>query len=94
MASPMITTASTSMRGVSSTAGPPPDFPARGAPTPMDVSPASRGYNPLAHTGVGRGLRPSPLRAQPGHRHLVPLACAKSDPQPTINQPPPQEVMR
>ena len=58
MASPMITTASTSMRGVSSASGPPPGFPARGAPTPMDVSPASQSYNLLAQAGVGRGLRP------------------------------------
>ena len=58
MASPMITTASTSMRGVSSTSGPPPGFPARGVPTPMDVSPASQSYNLLAQAGVGRGLRP------------------------------------
>ena len=55
MASSMTTTASTSMRGVSPTMGPPPGFPAIGAPTPMDVSP---GYNPLAHAGVGRGLWP------------------------------------
>ena len=41
MASSMITTVSTSMRGVSSTAGPPPGFPARGTPSPMDVSLAS-----------------------------------------------------
>ena len=46
------------MRGVSLTAGPPPGFPARGAPTLMDVSPASQSYNLLAHVGVGRGLRP------------------------------------
>ena len=56
--SSMMTTASTSMRGVSPTAGPPPGFPAMGVPTPMDVSPASQSYNPLAHAGVGRGLRP------------------------------------
>ena len=60
MASSVITTASTSMRGVSSTAGPPPGFPARGMPTPMDVSPASQSYNPLAQAGVGRGLWPQP----------------------------------
>ena len=58
MASSMMTTASTSMRGVSQTAGPPPGFPAMGAPTPMDVSLASQSYNPLAHAGVGRGLQP------------------------------------
>ena len=58
MASSMVTTASTSMRGVSPTVGPPSGFPARGVPTPMDVSPASQSYNLLAHAGVGRGLRP------------------------------------
>ena len=46
------------MRGVSPTAGPPPGFPVRGAPTPMDVSLASQSYNLLAHAGVGRGLQP------------------------------------
>ena len=51
----MMTTASTSRRGVSQTVGPPPGFPAMGAPTLMDVS---LSYNPLAHAGVGRGLRP------------------------------------
>ena len=55
MASSTMTTTSTSMRGVSPTAGPPPGFPAMGAPAPMDVSPS---YNPLAHAGVGRGLQP------------------------------------
>ena len=67
MASSMVTTASTSMRGVSLTVGPPPGFPAMGAPTPMDVSPASQSYNPLAHAGVGRGLRPqsAPGSARP-----------------------------
>ena len=58
MASSTMTTASTSMRGVSPTVGPPPGFPAMGAPTLMDVSPASQGYNLLAYAGVGRGLRP------------------------------------
>ena len=58
MASSMMTTASTSMRGVSPTVGPPPGLPAMGAPTQMDVSPASQSYNPLTHAGVGRGLRP------------------------------------
>ena len=58
MASSTITTASTSMRGVSPTAGPPPGFPARGAPSPMDVLPAPQSYNLLAQAGVGRGLRP------------------------------------
>ena len=65
MASSMTTTASASMRGVSPTMGPPPGFPAMGAPTPMDVSPS---YNPLAHAGVGRGLRPQSV---PGHGCLV-----------------------
>ena len=63
MASSMITTASTSMRGVSPTAGPPPGFPARGAPSPMDVSPTPQSYNLLAQAGVGRELRPSPCQA-------------------------------
>ena len=53
-----MTTASTSMKGVSPTAGPPPGFPAMGVPTLMDVLPASQSYNPLAHAGVGRGLWP------------------------------------
>ena len=60
MASSMITTASTSMRGVSSSAGPPPGFPARGTPSPMDVSLASQSYNLLAQAGVGRGLQLQP----------------------------------
>ena len=55
MASSMMTTTGTSMRGVSPAAGPPPGFPAMAVPTPMDVS---LSYNPLAHAGVGRGLRP------------------------------------
>ena len=58
MASSTITTGSTSMRDVSPTVGPPPGFPAMGAPTPMDVLLASQSYNPLAYAGVGRGLRP------------------------------------
>ena len=61
MASSMITTISTSMRGVLPTAGPPPGFPARGTPSPMDVSPAPKSYNLLAQAGVGRGLRPQPM---------------------------------
>ena len=63
----MMTTASTSIRGVSLTAGPPPGFPAMGAPTPMDVLPASQSYNLLAHAGVGRGLWPqsAPGSARP-----------------------------
>ena len=56
MASSMITTASTPMIGVSATAGPPPGFPTRGPPSPMDVSPASQSYNLLAQAGVSRGL--------------------------------------
>ena len=55
MASSTMTTTSTSMRGVSPTTGPPPGFPAMGAPTLMDVS---LSYNLLAHAGVGRGLWP------------------------------------
>ena len=58
LASSMITTASTFMRGISPTAGPPPGFPARGAPASMDVSLASKSYNPLTQAGVGRGLWP------------------------------------
>ena len=50
-----MTTASTSMRGASSTTGPPPGFPTHEAPTPMDVL---LGYNPLAHVGVVWGLWP------------------------------------
>ena len=60
MASSMITTASTSMRGVSSTVGPPPGFPARGMPSLVDVSPASQSDNLLAQAGVGRGCRLQP----------------------------------
>ena len=58
MASSMMTTASTFMRDVSPTTGPPPGFPTIGAPTLMDVS---LGYNPLAHARVGRGLRPQSM---------------------------------
>ena len=67
MASSMITTASTSMRGVSSTAGPPPGFPVRGMPSLMDVLPASQSYNLLTQAGVGRGcqLLPTPGSARP-----------------------------
>ena len=62
MASSMITTTSTSMRGISLTAGPPPGFPAREAPSPMDVSPAPQSYNLLAQAGVGRGLWPQSVQ--------------------------------
>ena len=72
MALSTVTTTSTSMRGVSPTVGPPPGFPAMGVPAPMDVSPASQSYNPLAHAGVGRDFGLSPCRAQPGHGYLVP----------------------
>ena len=58
MASSTMTTASTSMRGVSPTAALPPGFPAREAPSPMDMLPTPQGYNPLAQAGVGRGLWP------------------------------------
>ena len=67
MAFSTITTASTSMRGVSPTVGSPPGFPARVAPTPMDVSPAPKSYNLLAQAGVGRGLRP---QSAPGSARL------------------------
>ena len=63
MASSMTTTTSTSMRGVSPTMGPPPGFPARGVPLPMDVSPAPQSYNLLAQAGVGRGLQPQSMLA-------------------------------
>ena len=79
MASSMMTTASTSMRGVSPTMGPPPGFPTIGAPAPMDVSP---GYNPLAHAGVGRGLCP---QSAPGSaRPQVPGAVGLHQPQPSV----------
>ena len=58
MASLMMTTTSTSMRGVSLTAGPPPGFPAMEAPSPMDVSPAPQSCNLLPQAGVDRGLQP------------------------------------
>ena len=57
MASSMITTTSTSLRGVSPTVGPPLGFPARGAPSPMDVSLAQKSYNLLAQASVGRELQ-------------------------------------
>ena len=64
MVSSMITTASTSMRGVSSMA---PGFPVRGTPSLMDVSPASQSDNLLTQAGVGRGhrLQPTPGSARP-----------------------------
>ena len=67
VASSMITTASTSMRCVSSTAGPPPGFPVRETPTLMDVLLAPQSYNPLAQAGVGRGrwLQPTPGPVRP-----------------------------
>ena len=77
MASSMMTTASTSMRGVSPTMGPPPGFPAIGAPTPMDVL---LGYNPLAHAGVGQGLRPQ--SALGSARPRAPGAVGLHQPQP------------
>ena len=75
MASSTTTTASTSMRGISPTTGPPPGFPIIGAPTLMDVSP---GYNPLAHARVGRGLWP---QSAPGSaRPQVPSAIGLCQP--------------
>ena len=67
MASSMITTASTSMRGVSSMAGPLSGFPVRGTPSPMDMSPASQSYNLLTQAGVSRGcwLQPTLGSARP-----------------------------
>ena len=67
MASSMITTTSTSMRGVSSMAGPPPGFPVRGMPSLMDVLPVSQSYNLLTQAGIGRGhwLQPTPGSARP-----------------------------
>ena len=89
MASSMMTTASTSMRGVSPTVGPPPGFPAMGVPTLMDVS---LSYNLLAHAGVGRGLWP---QSAPGSaRPWAPGPIGLHQPQPSINRLLPQEVMR
>ena len=92
MASSTMTTTSTSMRGVSLTVGSPPGFPARGAPTPMDVSPASQSYNLLAHAGVGRGLQPQSAlgSARPRTSGTIGLHQAR----PTVNWPLPQEVKR
>ena len=92
MASSTMTTTSTSMRGVSPTVGPPPGFPAMGAPTLMDVSPS---YNPLAHAGVGRGLQP---QSTPGSTRPRGPWCCRLVPSmtlsPPINWPLPQKVMR
>ena len=94
MASSTMTTASTSMRGVSSTTGPPPGFPAMGAPTPMDVSPVPQGYNLLAHAGVGRGLwsQSTPGSARPRVPGTVGLHQAR--PLAPLNWLLPQEVTR
>ena len=77
MASSTVTTASTSMRGVSPAAGPPPGFPTIGAPAPMDVSP---GYNPLAHAGVGRGLRPQSASGSAGPQVPGPIGLHQQRP--------------
>ena len=77
MVSSMMTTTSPSMRGVSPTMGPPPGFPTIGVPTPMDVWP---GYNPLAHAGVGRGLRPQSVSGSA--RPQVPGTIGLQQPQP------------
>ena len=91
MASSMMTTASTSMR-----AGPPPGFPAMGAPTPMDVSLASQSYNPLAHAGVGRGLQPqsTPGSTRPQAPGAIGLHHACPSAPPSINHLLPQKVTR
>ena len=78
MASSMMTTASTSMRGVSPTMGPPPGFPTIGVPEPMDVSP---GYNMLAHARVGRGLQPQSMLGSAGP--WAPGAIGLCQPQPS-----------
>ena len=83
MASSTMTTASTSMRGVSPTMGPPPGFPAIGAPAPMDVL---LGYNPLAHARVGRGLRPQSVPGSAGPR--VPGTVGLHQPQPSAPRQP------
>ena len=77
MASSMMTTASTSMTGVSPAAGPPPGFPAIGAPAPMDVLP---GYNPLAHAGVGKGLWPHSAPGSAGPRAPGPIGLHQQRP--------------
>ena len=77
MASSMTTTAGTSMRGASSTMGPPSCSPTLEVPTSMDVSP---GYNLLAHAGVGRGFRP---QSKPGSARAQMLgATGLHQPQP------------
>ena len=58
MASSTMTTTSTSMRGVLLMTGPPPGFPAKEAPSPMEISPTQSSCNPLVNAGVGRGLWP------------------------------------
>ena len=71
------------MRGVPPTTGPPPGFPAIGAPTPMDMSP---GYNPLAHAGVGRGLRPQSMLGSA--RPRAPGAIGLRQPRPSAPRQP------
>ena len=78
MASSMTTTTNTSMRGVSPTMGPPPGFPAIGAPTPMDML---LSYNPPAHTGLGRGLQPQSTPGSAGPR--APGTIGLHQPQPS-----------
>ena len=80
MASSTITTTSTSMRGVLPTAGPPPGFPARGAPSPMDVLPAPKSYNLLAQAGVGRGLWPQPTLGSAMPRALGTISLCQEQP--------------
>ena len=91
MASSMMTTTSTSMRGISPTMGPPPGFPAIGAPTLMDVLPS---YNLLAHAGVGRGLWPQSVLGSA--RSWVPgtVGLHQTQPSAPINRLLPQEVKR
>ena len=91
MASSTMTTASTSMRGVSPTTGPPPGFPAMGAPTPMDVL---LSCNPLAHAGVGRGLRPQSVPGSARPRAPGTIGLHQARPSAPINQLLPQEVKR
>ena len=78
MASSTMTTASTSIRGVSPAVGPTAGFPTIGAPALMDVS---LGYNLLAHARVGRGLRP---QSMPGSaRPQVPCPIGLHQQQPS-----------